>query len=79
MGMSKPTVQSYFENLERVLTDNALLDQPGNIFNCDETGLQLNTRAGQVLAENRSKCVSSISPGEKGETISVLACINAEG
>ncbi|XP_030762936.1 uncharacterized protein LOC115887610 [Sitophilus oryzae] len=79
MGMSRPVVQAYFENLERVLTENLLFDKPGNVFNCDETGLQLNTRAGQVLAQKGSKCVPSISPGEKGETISVLACINAEG
>lgn len=78
-GMSREVVQTYFQELEKILMENDLFNKPGNIFNCDETGLQLNTRARQVLAEKGSKCVSSISPGEKGETISILACCNAEG
>jgi hypothetical protein len=56
-----------------------LYDKPGNIYNVDETGLQLNTRAGMVLAEKGSRSVPSMSPGEKGETISVVPCCNAEG
>lgn len=78
-GMSKETVERYFKELGSILTNNDLFDKPGSIFNCDETGLQLNTRPGQVLAAKGSKNVSSISSGEKGETVSVLSCINAEG
>lgn len=58
--------------------NDGFFGKPGNIYNTDETGLQLNTRAGQVLAEKGSKSVPSISPSEKGETITVLACCNAE-
>lgn len=78
-GMSREVVQRYFNQLDNILTENSLFDKPANVFNCDETGLQLNTRAGQVLAQKGSKCVASISPAEKGETISVLSCCNAEG
>lgn len=45
----------------------------------DETGLQLNNKPGQVIAAKGSKSVSAITSGEKGETISVIACCNAEG
>lgn len=45
----------------------------------DETGLQLNNRPGYVLAEKGSKSVFSVTSGERGETITVLACCNAEG
>lgn len=38
----------------------------------DKTGLQLNGKTGDGLAENRSKCVNLISFGEKGGIISVL-------
>lgn len=48
------------------------------MYNADETGVQLNTRAGNV-AEQWSKSVPLISSGEKGETISILAHCNAEG
>lgn len=77
--MSREAVEAHFADLERVMTEHSLFDKPGHIYNTDETGLQLNTRAGHVLAEKSSKSIPSISPGEKGETISVIACCNAEG
>jgi hypothetical protein len=52
VAMSKQTIEKYFTLLDTILTDNELYDKPGNIYNVDETGLQLNTRAGMVLAEN---------------------------
>lgn len=45
----------------------------------DETGLQLNSRPGHVLAEKGSKTISTVTSTEKGETITVVACCNAEG
>lgn len=78
IGMSREAVEAHFADL-RVMTEHSLFDKPGHIYNTDETGLQLNTRAGHVLAEKGSKSIPSISPGEKGETISVIACCNAEG
>lgn len=78
-GMNRETVKHYFELLEKVLTDNKLYDKPSNVFNMDETGLQLNNKPTQVLAAKGSKNVSSLTSGEKGETISVIACCNAEG
>lgn len=45
----------------------------------DETGLQLNNKPTFVLAEKGSKSVPVITSGEKGETITVIACCNAEG
>lgn len=78
-GMNRETVKQYFELLEKVLNENGLFDKPSNIFNMDETGLQLNNRPTKVLAAKGSKNVSSLTSGEKGETISVIACCNAEG
>ncbi|KAI4463223.1 hypothetical protein MML48_4g00004247 [Holotrichia oblita] len=77
-GMSRKVVSNYFELLERTLAENDLFNKPGNIYNMDETGLQLNNKPGQVIAAKGSKSVSTITSGEKGETISVIACCNAE-
>lgn len=79
IGMSREIVSKYFTLLQTVLAENELFGKPGHIFNTDETGLQLNTRPEHVLAEIGSKSVPAISPGEKGETISVIACCSAEG
>lgn len=79
LALNKEEVFSYFNLLEQVLNENELFDKPGSIFNVDETGLQLNNRPGQVIAEKGSKAVSNITFAEKGETITVVACCNAEG
>lgn len=78
-GMSRKAVSDYFKLLENTLIENDLLEKPGNIYNMDETGLQLNNKAGHVVAAKGSKTISAITSGEKGETISVVACCNAEG
>lgn len=79
LGLSKTVVKNYFELLENLMRSNDLFDKPGHVFNVDETGLQLNNKPGQVLAQRGSKSVSVVTSGEKGETISVIACCNAEG
>lgn len=77
--MNREIVQQYFDLLSTVLRDNDLVEKPGNIFNMDETGLQLNNRPGEVIAEKGSKCVNTITSWEKGETVTVVSCFSGEG
>lgn len=44
-----------------------------------ETSLQLNTEPGIVIAIKDYKNVTSVTSGEKGETISVPTCVSGEG
>ncbi|KAI4459811.1 hypothetical protein MML48_6g00003763 [Holotrichia oblita] len=44
----------------------------------DETGIQLINKPSKVVAAKGSKCVYSITSKEKGETVSLIACNNAE-
>ncbi|KAJ3639912.1 hypothetical protein Zmor_003240 [Zophobas morio] len=78
-GMNKEEVQQYFQLLTKTLTDHDLLNKPLSIFNMDETGLQLNNEPGKVVAIKGSKVVQSIKSTERGETITLVACCNAEG
>lgn len=78
-GMSRKKVLAYFQLLHVILEENNLFESPGSIYNMDETGLQLNNKVGYVIAQKGSKDVSTITSGEKGETITVIACCNAEG
>lgn len=78
-GMNRLDVGNYFTLLQEILEQNELFDKPGCIYNVDETGLQLNNRPGHVLAEKGAKDVVTVTSGEKGETISCIACCNAEG
>lgn len=41
-GMNRGEVSKYFELLSKMLEENYLLDKSGNIWNADETGVQMN-------------------------------------
>lgn len=78
-GMNKPDVNDYFDLLEKTLTENQLIGKPGSIYNMDETGIQLNNEPGKVIAKKGSKDVMNVTSAEKGETITLISCCNAEG
>lgn len=77
--MNREKVNEYFKLLGEIFEQNGLFNKPGSIYNMDETGLQLNNRPDHVIAEKGSKSVFSVTSGEKGETITVVTCCNAEG
>ncbi|XP_050293801.1 tigger transposable element-derived protein 2-like [Anthonomus grandis grandis] len=78
-AMTKQECSQYFELLGNVFRENNSLNTPQKIFNLDETGLQLNNNPGKVVVSKGAKIVNCITSAEKGETISVLTCVNAEG
>jgi hypothetical protein len=45
----RQSINEYFDLLEDTLTKNGIADKPANIFNCDETGMQLDHRAPRVV------------------------------
>lgn len=77
--MNRSEVNDYFELLRNVFEENCLFNKPCALFNMDETGLQLNNRPGHVIAGKGSKSVPLVTSSEKGETITLVACCNAEG
>lgn len=78
-GMNRTDVNNFFTLLLKILTENQLLDKPGNIFNVDETGIQINNKPGKVLATKGAKDVYSLTTAERGENISLISCCSAEG
>jgi len=42
MATDSEIVNKYFDMLEECLQQNDTLNKPGQIFNCDETGIPLN-------------------------------------
>nr|XP_023016380.1 tigger transposable element-derived protein 6-like [Leptinotarsa decemlineata] len=78
-GLNREEINKMFELLLHILTEHDLLDKPERIFNIDETGVQLNNNPGKVIATKGAKSVHSVTSGEKGETMSVIACCNAAG
>lgn len=77
-AMNRSEVKAYFQLLESVLIQDNVMLPPNCVFNMDESGLQLNSRPGHVLAQKGSKAVSTVTSTENRETITIIACCNAE-
>lgn len=45
--MDRKTVENFINTLEKVETQNNISDAPGNIYNFDESGIQINTNLAQ--------------------------------
>ena len=55
---------TFFNMLEKVATEYNLSDRPGNIFNIDESGIQINNKP-DFLKKKSSKNVHALTSGER--------------
>lgn len=78
-GMTREEVYNFFDLLESLFQEHDFIRHPNNVFNMDETGLQLNNKPSHVLAMKGSKSVPQLTSAEKGENISLICCCSAEG
>jgi len=78
-GLTRSTVDAFYDLLESEITKYNLHDKPRNIGNVDESGLQMINSPGRVIAQKGSKVVHKITTGEKGETVTLVAACTAEG
>jgi hypothetical protein len=70
MGKNITEVKSFFGLFGKVMEENNLLNQPGKIFNVDESGLQLHEKGGEkIIALKGSNTVPQITSGEKDGAI----------
>ena len=53
--MDRNAVGTFFNMLEKVATENKLSDTPGNIFNINGNGKQINNKSDSVRTERGSK------------------------
>ena len=77
MATDQNVLDHYFEMLTEALSDNDLLHQPAQIYNCDETGMPLGATSHKVVAKVNSKSCSITSNDKKQVTI--LSCVNVTG
>lgn len=78
-GVNREDVNDFFTLLAQVYEDNDLGHHPDQIFNMDETGIQINNKPGKVIASKGAKDVYTLTSCEKGENVTVIACCNAQG
>lgn len=71
-------VNHYFDDLGKLLAESHLTSQPKCIWNCDETGIQLQHKPTKVVAQKGVRGVSARVTGSR-DNITVFATINAAG
>ena len=77
---NKQVIQEYFELLKKSLIESGIKDKPDRIYNCDETGMVLDSTNDKVLAPCGAKHVYSHSMGTREHiTVHACACACANG
>ena len=76
---SDEAMKSFFEKLGGVLSKLNLLAKPMQIYNVDETGVNIVQRPGRVITELGRKKVWAITSAERGKTHTIVSCVSASG
>lgn len=71
-------VDKYFADLSKIVVNLDLQEKSENIWNCDETGKQLEHTPVNVIASRGSKSVVGRT-GNARSNITIMACVNATG
>ena len=77
-AFNRQNAEKFFHNLREVYTRGNNIC-PHNIFNLDETGVFTVQKPLQVFAQAGTKQVGRITSGERGENVTMCACVNATG
>ena len=79
-AFNKHNVEAFFSNLQQLLTTAATgTIPPQNIYNLDETRICTVQKPKQIFATTGIKQVGRITSPERGENVTLCACINAIG
>ncbi len=75
---SAESLSEYFSTLQETLEESELIDQPGLIYNMDETGFPLEPKPPKTVHRKGDKQPYHITKGSKSQ-VTVVACVNASG
>jgi hypothetical protein len=76
--MNPVVVQKYFDDLETIIEDLNLQDQPQCIWDCDETGRRFEHNPVRVIADKWARNVVSKTSNSRSNG-TIMACVNAMG
>ena len=76
--VNQETMWQYFSLLEDVMKEHNLKDKPSQIYNVDESGVPLDPKPPNIVAEKGSKKVRYRVSGKKGQ-VTIVGCANATG
>ena len=79
---NEDTIMSFFDNLEKVFSDNGLNTDPTcaqRLWNCDETAFAMCASSHKVLCKRGASTVHEVGGGSGREYTTVHACCSANG
>jgi hypothetical protein len=76
-GLNETQVKKFFTNLHSVMEKETF--SADRIYNVEETGISTMQRLGKILATKGSKQGGKITSAERGQNVTVVGAMNAEG
>ena len=76
-AFNRPVVGMFYNNLAAVM--DSFKFAPSDIFNCDETGCTTVQHPKEVVTSQGRKQVGSLTSGERGELVTVVYTVSADG
>ncbi|XP_069110174.1 tigger transposable element-derived protein 6-like [Argopecten irradians] len=76
--LNKPVIDSFFADLNKVVTGLNLQNKPHLVWNADETGKQFEHSPSNVCTKKGTRTLQSRTSNSR-ENVTILACINATG
>ena len=78
-SVTDEVIKDFFTKLGGIFARLNLLYKPMQVYNIDETSINVVHRPGKVVAEIGHRKVWSVTSAERGKTHTVLTCVNASG
>ena len=75
---SAESLSEYFCTLQETLQESGLIDQPGLIYNMDESGFPLEPKPPKTIHQKGDKQPYYVTKGTKSQ-VTVVACVSASG
>ena len=78
-SVNPKTIEDFFAKLGAIYARLNLFCRPMQVFNVDESGVNVTQHKGKVIAEVKRKGVHRVVAAEKGKNHTVIACGSASG
>ena len=78
-SINSKTLEDFFAKLEAIYARLNLYSKPMQVFNVDETGINVTQHKGKVISEVKRRNVHRVVASEKGKNHTIIACGSASG
>ena len=76
---NRDTIMDFFAKLGAIFERLNLISKPSQIYNTDETGVNIVHKPSKVIAQMGRCNVPALTTADKGKTHTILACVSASG